>query len=108
MLNPTKYCKLDIVMKSGARLRGKYHVPLGTDDTTRPADSLRKDKNSFILLCDVSFLEESASVEQQAVLVRADAIAYIGLPEPRWDVQDIDPASDANMRPASNSSAYLA
>ena len=93
MLNPTKYCELHVVMKSGAHLRGTYHIPLGTDENVRPADSLRKNESGFILLCDVTFGDPSVSVEQPAVLVRSDAIALIGLPEPKWDIRNIDPAS---------------
>ena len=90
MTDPTKCCELSIVLNSGTRITGSFLVPLGTDSSIRPADAIRNNRGEFLLLCDVTVLENGASHSQGAILLRKDAIAYVELPGPSsWAKREI-------------------
>ncbi len=90
MRNPTKCCGLTIILKTGARVTGTFHVSVGTDQNIRPADAIRRSDTNFLLLSDVTICEQEQSRHEQAILVQRDAIAYIELPTEGWTIRDID------------------
>lgn len=93
MQNPTKCCGLAIVLKTGARITGTFHVSVGTESNVRPADAIRRSDVDFLLLSDVTIGEKEQSRQQQAILVHRDAIAYIELPAEGWTIREIDHSS---------------
>lgn len=93
MRNPTKCCRLAIVLKNGARMTGTFHVSVGTESNVRPADAIRRSDVDSVLLCDVTIDEKEQSRQQQAILIQRDAIAYIELPTEGWTIREIDHSS---------------
>lgn len=89
MRNPTKFCELSVVLTTGDRMRGTYHVPVGMDNKLRPADAVRALGTDYLLLCDVTVDNPSGSQSLQAVLIRGEAIAFIELPPAGWSIRDI-------------------
>ncbi len=93
MRNPTKCCELTVILNSGARVTGTFHVSVGTDPNVRPADAIRRSDTDFLLLSDVTIGETEQPRQQQAILVQRDAIAYIELPTEGWTIRDVDNSS---------------
>lgn len=86
----TKCCQLTISLKSGIRIIGTYHVPLGTNSSIRPSDAIRMANDSFLVLSDVTICDSDEPRESEAFLVRLDAISYIELPPAHWVARQVD------------------
>ena len=80
----TKHCELDIYLKSGIRLNGKFHVNMITSSTVRPSDAICEWDRSFLVLSDVTVHDGQNSHHQDTVLVRTDAMSFIELPPGGW------------------------
>jgi len=80
----TKCCRLTIFLKSGSSISGEFHTSLGTTSSVRPSDALRECKGGFLVLSKTTIHEDNETRQQQAIMVRLDAISYIELPETGW------------------------
>ncbi|NOT02465.1 MAG: hypothetical protein HOP29_17810 [Phycisphaerales bacterium] len=103
MRNPTKCCELNIVLTTGDRMHGTYHVPVGMDNKIRPADAIRTLGHEYLLLCDVTVENQAGSRTLQAVLIRGDAIAFVELPPAGWSIREIH---DESPRAAAAAALY--
>jgi len=81
----TKSCEVTVHLKNGECLQGRYHVDGNTSSSIRPSDALRESTNPYLLLTDVRAEDGHSGDPRSVVLVRADAVGYIELPDQSWD-----------------------
>lgn len=86
MIRKTKFCDLSVVMLSGTRLSGRFHVHDGTSSAIRPSDAIRDLKEHYLILTHATMRDGSATHDVGTVMIRADGIAHIELPHRGWGV----------------------
>ena len=84
----TKYCEITVYLKTGIRIAGNMHVPLRTSSAFRPSDAIRESEG-FLLLSDATIRDSQSARQQEAMLVRVDAISHIDLPEKGWTAREV-------------------
>jgi len=88
--NATKYCELDIYLKSDVRIMGKFHVDLHTSSRVRPSDAIREHEGGFLVLSDVMIHDGVDPHHRETVMVRLDAMSYIELRPGGWTAADAE------------------
>jgi hypothetical protein len=96
----TKFCKLDIYLKSGISVSGQWHVPAHLDASIRPSDALGAHPSPFLILSAVTIHDREDTHQRECVIVRIDAIGFIELPAENWNrVAEPEPTlPDSRMR----------
>lgn len=85
MLNKrVKSCPIDVHMKSGIRISGRFPVPANTSTSVRPTDAIRLTDSPYLLLCDATIHDRERSYVKDTLLVRCDAISHIEFSETSW------------------------
>jgi hypothetical protein len=84
LVKRTKSCEVVVHLKSGECLRGHYHIEKGTSSSVRPSDALRESTGAYLLLTDVRREGSVAPSEGGVILIRADAVSFIELPQESW------------------------
>ena len=80
----TKFCDLSIRLTSGLRITGKFHTSMKTGSTIRPSDELRKRKDGYILLTDITTHDGGDEHQVDSLMIPTSAIDYIELPALNW------------------------
>ncbi len=80
----TKNCEVTVHLKNGNCLHGRYHIDGNTSSSIRLSDALRESTNPYLLLTEVRREGGRSGDTQGVVLLRADAVAYIELPDESW------------------------
>lgn len=84
----TKCCELTIHLVTGVRIEGTFHVPVTTGSSIRPSDALRDYKEGFLILTHATVREATGPRQHAAIMVRADAISHIDLPDKGWAARE--------------------
>jgi hypothetical protein len=84
MVKRTKSCAVTVHLKGGQCLRGRYHVDKSTSSSVRPSDALRESTSPYLLLTDAVAQAGPELSAGAVIVVRADAVSFIELPEESW------------------------